>query len=229
MWESTLAKDLPAGKYPGQFFHPAGTKVALAVGLETVRFGHTSFIAPNPVFFYFNHAEKQLTHIYDFLVKIEASRKHILLGTQHVQQLDSDLVYEYMENIMAFIVFLYSGIEAFANQKIPNLKMYPADPKGKRKNPYHSKVHFERSATTEYKLILIAQNVGKKKITKQKFWSYFLKLTEIRHSIIHLKMQESQFQDLYNDIYINLLDFDTNDHFLAAKNLCEYIQSDFFA
>jgi hypothetical protein len=227
LWESTLAEDLPAGPFPGQNFHPAGSTISAAVSIDTKKFGTISFVAPDPVYFYLNSAEKSLKETDSLLSKLDESKKPSLFGDKLITEMHYKVVYDYLEKAMSVFIFLYSGLEAFANQRIPTLKKYFPDKGTGRKKAYKSREEFEKKASVKHKLNIITEELGKAKLNKQDFWNLITELVHIRHEIIHLKTKGEKFTSMYNQVYSDLIDCDIQGIFSSTINLMKHIDSEF--
>lgn len=229
LWESTLAKAVPAGPLPGQNGHPAGAKVAGLVVTETKRFNKAVFIAPDPVYFYINTAQNALERLDGTLEKLEHGKQPTVFPNETLNSLHTETVYDYLENAMSVIVSLFTGIEAFSNQRIPKIEVYEADPESKRKKPFASKEVFERLATTSYKLRFIAYHQGKGDIRNMNFWKTFEQLSEIRNEITHLKTKTASFFERYKKLYEDLIDADLREIFNSTIQLFLFFDPNFLS
>ena len=83
-------------------------------------------------------------------------------------------------------------MEAFANISIPELYKYVYKNKSKNIKVIYDKNEIERWVTLREKITTILPDIFKvKKPTQKKWWSDFIKLENLRHSIIHQKSIDS--------------------------------------
>jgi len=100
----------------------------------------------------------------------------------------SKIVADYIELIQTSIVFGYTTLEAFANLSIPIDYEYLVTIKNKGIKEVYDKDAIERWINLGEKLSKILPSIYEtKKIEKEKFWSYFIKLEKLRNEIIHQK------------------------------------------
>lgn len=233
LFSTTLAQDMPAGAYPGQNAHPAGTPVAMANSVNSQNLGRCSFVGPDPVFFYLNIAEQSLGILLEKFSGIHASAAPTLFPgnpPQTINALDHNLVYEYMQAAIGFTIALFTAVEAFVNQNIPsNLPEYKITYQNGREKTFVDKEVFERKVSTTLKLKFLALHNGLADIESQPFWPHLIYLRELRHDLIHLKTKGRSTFFCYEELFASLFDADFVSAFDSLKLLFEYFDVDFFS
>jgi len=231
--KTTLAKDMPAGPYPGQFAHSKGAEVALAEEVESVKIGTCTFVSPDPVFLYLNISETSLVELKRLFIEINKNAKQLWFKDSKIDKklkaLKEDLVYEYFQYSMQFVVMLFSAVEAFLNQNIPsNCVDYKTKGKDGKLKDYKDKENFERTVSTMQKMVFLSEIKSLESPKKQLFWPYFKSLNHIRDEIIHLKTKGKSTSHCYRDIYKDLIDTDFEKMFEFIKSLFVFFEKDFF-
>lgn len=136
----------------------------------------------------------------------------------------SSMVYDYLELIMASIVFAYTAIEAFANEEIPEDFTYEMERSSSRILVAYEKESIERRVSLDEKLaIALPKAKGKPSPKGLKIWEDYVTLRRLRDRIVHLKScdrDHSKNDELYPDsIWTELLKPKQDNHPLAAKNM----------
>lgn len=225
---TTLAEDFPAGPFPGQHFHPKGSEVVLANSVKSIKLGECAFTAPDPVFLYLNMAEQSLSLLTEEFTVVSQNVRPLLFGTDRVNALKDDNVYNYMQLTMQFIVMLFSAIEAFLNQTTPVLTDYSVREDSGKVKKYKSKEDFERYVTTKRKAVFLSEYLGKGNPNRQSFWADFVILNNLRNEIIHLKTKGTLNFSCYQEIYKDLFDTDFTRIFQSIKDFLVFYKSDIF-
>lgn len=153
-------------------------------GLETM------LIKPNDVILYSNISSKNLHQAKSFYEKYILPR-HSEYGSSFPSLEIQKLYYDYFELIIESIIFAYTSIESFANICIPENYSYFTDSNGVK--TIYSKEAIERKFTLKDKLKkIISEILQTPEVSKEKWWSNFIKLEEIRNEIIHTKQSISE-------------------------------------
>jgi hypothetical protein len=110
--------------------------------------------------------------------------------------------YDYLEDIMAAIVFSHTAIEAFANEEIPEDYEYPAQRRSGLLVVLR-KASIEREVDLSEKLSTILPAVKKVPSPKgTKTWEDFVRLKRMRDRLVHMKSADraaSKDQNLFPD------------------------------
>jgi hypothetical protein len=165
-------------------------------GLETM------LIKPNDVILYSNISSKNLSEAKSFYEKYIIPRQSEYGGGFPSLEIQK-LYYDYFELIIESVIFAYTSIESFANICIPKRYSYFTESNGVKS--IYSKEAIERKFTLRDKLKkIITEILNTPDVSKEKWWTSFIKLEEIRNEIIHTKqsISESRYsQFLTKDIF----------------------------
>ncbi len=210
---TTLAKDWKS-PYTG-ILHKKGTPVTAAT--------------------YIKHGEKRI-HIGDpsapalflslsYKFHEQALKKHPFLIDWPISNKKDPTIetYDYLELIMASIIFAYTAIEAFANEELPEDFIYEEKTKSGL-FIVHNKEWIERNVSLDEKLTILIPKVTNKPSPKgSKIWENYVHLRRLRHRIIHLKTRDrerSQGENLYPaSIWSKILEPQQLNYSLIAKNM----------
>lgn len=232
LFTTHLAADLAAGPYPGQYFHPKGSEITIASMVESAKLGTCSFSAPDPVFFYLKIAEENLPVLTQKFSEVSSSRQSQLFKGKGIDKVihsvDQDAVYAYFQATIQFTVMLYSSVEAFVNQHIPQESHYETRMPDGKVRKYKDRVDFERNASTKQKLIFLSETSGLGHPRSQSFWDDFLRLLDLRNELIHLKTKGESTFSCYQGIYANLFDGDFPAMFESVKSLLIFFDPKIF-
>jgi hypothetical protein len=232
LFTTTLAEDMPAGPYPGQHFHPKGSEVSYANTVNSEKIGDCSFMAPDPVFFYLNLAEEGLEKICKLFPELDKNSRMLLFktdkGLDKVKALKEDLVHEYLQNTIQFIIMLFSAVEAFVNQNTPVTDSYSVRLEDGKVRTYKTKEEFERCVPTKRKLVFLFECKSLGNPNRQPFWPFFEHLNGLRNDIIHLKTKGKSTFHCYQDIYKDLFDTNFEEMFGSIKTVFTFFNKDFF-
>lgn len=186
--------------FQGEHFHKKGFKLNINHMIETQKYGQIMFIAPNPIEFYLYGAKKSLDTI----------KKHAVIVEGQMFK-NNDLIFE----MISFLIYAYSALEALVNQKIPKDISYEKKP-----GIFISKEKIEKKLSVEEKIKSVLGIV----VGNLAYWLKILEFIELRHNVTHLKTasEESDFKS-YDTVYKKLLDFDYEDAFENIKNLMKEV------
>mgnify|MGYP001441086315 CR=1 FL=1 len=233
IFRTTLDRDLPAGPQ-GQPAHKKGESVASASLIKTNKLGHFLMVTPNPIFFYLNFSEHLIEEFKNELLLINNSKKewHMYKPTdttpaEKFRNLDGDLLYSCIQKAIAIPIFLFTAIEAFVNQAIPEGYTYRTTNK-KGFVIEFNKAEIERNLGTEEKLGIIMNEIHGKKLKQDSLWNYFMELKEMRNNLIHLKTRGKHMVVAYDSIYAELIDLDFDTFFKKTKEIMEFFIPDYF-
>lgn len=211
---TTLAKDFKS-PWSG-ILHKKGTPVSVSTsvrhGKRTIGIGDPSAPA-----LFLNQSYKAY----------ELSQKNHPLLIENPDALGDDLsafVYDYLEQIMASIIFAYTAIEAFANEEIPEDYIYEAERRSSEILIAYKKDSIERQISLDEKIGSILPKTKNLPTPKGlKIWADYVELKRLRDRIVHLKSKDrlrSKANDLYPDsIWSQLLNPKQLHYPLAAKKM----------
>ncbi len=136
----------------------------------------------------------------------------------------SPRVYDYLELIMASIVFAYSAIEAFVNEEIPESFTYEIERPTSGILVPLQKESIERKVSLDEKLATaLPEAKGFPSPKGLKIWEDYVHLRKLRDRIVHLKSSDrahSKNDDLYpNSIWSELLNPQQRNYPIVAKNM----------
>ena len=101
--------------------------------------------------------------------------------------LPASSVYDYLELIMASLVFAYTALESFANEQIPETYVYHSHEKNFTRS--YDRGQIERSISLDIKLATILPEVLSISTPKgTRLWQDYKRLNELRDRIIHMKV-----------------------------------------
>lgn len=119
------------------------------------------------------------------------------------KSIESKLFFDFLEQMMASIVFAYTSVESFANLAIPSDYVHKEKRKDGRCIEEYNKEQIERYFNLEKKLDLLLQFLTTPGIKSPKgtdLWIRFQKLEKLRDRIIHLKTSDTQAADPKNPV-----------------------------
>lgn len=186
-----------------------GTEVGsmLVQDLEELIISGTQFayFTPNNVAILLSISNKSLAKAKNiFSEKLDPQKVNLTLQNAGINKANflnekSRDVCDYIESIQNSIVFAYTALETFTNLSIPEDYIYEVQVKTKGIKELYDKEAIERWIALKDKLLYILPNVyGNKKPDKEKSWSYFVKLENYRHDIIHQKsINSTEFYKTY--------------------------------
>ncbi len=136
----------------------------------------------------------------------------------------SAFVYDYLEEIMASIIFAHTAIEAFANEEIPEDYVYESEKPSSGILVAFQKDSVERRISLDEKLGSILPKTKNLPTPKGlKIWSDYVELKRLRDRIVHLKSRDrahSKANDLFPDsIWSQLLHPGQLNYPLVAKKM----------
>jgi hypothetical protein len=103
--------------------------------------------------------------------------------------LPASSVYDYLELIMASLVFAYTALESFANEQIPEAHVYHVREKHFTRS--YDRGQIERSISLDIKLATILPEVLSVSSPKgTSLWQDYKRLNELRDRIIHMKVND---------------------------------------
>lgn len=232
IFKTTLAKDMPAGPQ-GQPVHEKGTEFSFASAIDTEKLGKFIMVTPNPVFFYFNFTEQLIEEFKNELISIDSSQKewHMFgsadtTPTDKFRNLDNDLLYSCIQKAMAIPIFLFTAMEAFANQMIPENYIYKA--KRADKVLEFDKKQIERCVGTEEKIGIILSDIYSKELKQSPLWAIFKDLKDLRDSLVHLKTGGVHYIRAYEGIYGKMIDTDYEIFFENIKGIMIFFVPKYF-
>jgi hypothetical protein len=153
-------------------------------GLETM------MLVPNDVSLYASICEKRLNEAHEFYKKNIMPRFKHYHGTFPTIEQQTEY-FDYFELVISSLIFSYTALEAFANICIPDEFEYHYMKKGK--NEVDSKERIERYYSLTKKFVKILPLIIKcTEPWKQKWWTNFIRLEELRNEIIHTKPSRSE-------------------------------------
>ena len=144
------------------------------------------------------------------LDNVEGNRKEHLIEK-------SKILYDFIEDIQISIVFSYTALEAFCNLSIPDNYEYKIKNNRKGTIEVYDKRAIERWIPLREKLSQILPEIYQtKRIKKQKFWNYYIKLEKYRNDIIHQKTIKR------TEFYKNYFRKDIFDVCQSAENIIKF-------
>ena len=213
-----LAEDMPAG-LQGQPAHKKGSALSFACQLNTAKLGNFVMTTPNPVFLFLDFAEKTILRMQDIFPEINSSTNSVIFANEPaLRKLDEKLLYEYLECATIVPILLCSALEAFANQLISENFIY----KGK------SKLEIERYISFDDKYKKVLRKARGISIFNQPYWTDFSKTKELRDKLIHLKTAGKTYLKAYDDIFMELVDFDFSVQLKNSEDIIKLFVPDFF-
>lgn len=187
-----LLNEVPKGENPGEHHHDVGSELSVPRIISSSRLGEFNHICTDPVFLYLKFCE-------NLSAEIEVMRSNLKPGqiihppsgkpfpgiVYDRQQIDS-----LAQNSMAFIIMLFSSLEAFLNEHIPEDFTYSTSRKvnGKKQVVKLNRSEIQRTIGTKEKLTKVYKKIFKKDISKKKnLYDSFINIKILRDEINHLK------------------------------------------
>jgi hypothetical protein len=161
---------------------PAGT-VGKGTAITDYDYGRIAFAVPNATSLFLNLSKRH----FDLAQSTAASFAPYPI----VRSLPDAEAFQYLEDMMASIIFAYTALEAFANEVIPDDYIHTIA--ARKCSESYSKTQIERSLNLQVKLGEILPQILQVNSPKGRvIWGEFLKLEEIRNSLIHMKTADRQ-------------------------------------
>ena len=181
--------------------------------------GFARFIPePDPILLYFNYA------YYEYLRFNPLKSKILQAATGEISEDISMFLYQYFGQSSAFIIMLFTSLEAFINRCIPKNFTYVKDIQG-RKTEMYNKEQLERYISFDEKTKEVLNQIFDK---KKNFASahplpnqHITNLKEIRDSIVHIKGNDEG-HTAYEKTFKRLLDFKYVETLNAVKDFLNY-------
>lgn len=158
----------------------------------------TMMDTPNDVAIYSSISFSHLIIAKEFHKKEIIPRQKSGFGSTTLAKPKLTEYYNYFEAVIASVIFAYTSIEAFANICIPSNYTYSYTDKDGN-SVKMNKEQIERTASLRDKLkIILPEIIGCESPIRQKWWSKFTELENLRNEIIHSK--ESKSEDRYSKL-----------------------------
>lgn len=177
---------------------------------------HLIFPVPDPTLVYFNNAQLSLA-------QISAQRKKLLEKLNNSLTLSEPAIHEiynYHGLISGFVIFLFTAIESFINQMIPDDYIYTDVQKHKtiiyNKTQLQEHVDFKTKITKVLAEITNKDFFRKSTPTNQQIWS----LKKFRDDIIHTKQEEDLLR--YQSIIKRSINYDYNKSLTSVAKLMNF-------
>ncbi|MCZ4695443.1 hypothetical protein DWB61_10880 [Ancylomarina euxinus] len=150
------------------------------------------FTQPNNISFLLNISKRELKIAKNLFQKIDEYFKKDSNYRFEGEELKT--LYDFFERIQISLIFSYTAVEAFTNVAIPtDYKLEHKNNKGIIE--IWDKGAIERHKKTSIKIKeILPEILGVESPHKEVFWNRFLKLEEIRNSLIHQKTSEISFR-----------------------------------
>lgn len=175
---------------------------------------------PDPVLIFFNSAYLNYATIAETKKTILAK----LLEPTLNEVIINDL-YNYFGMTCGFVTFLFTALEAFMNQFIPD--DYQHSKKGNKCIETYNKEEIQRHFTFKEKLLVMAKISGKDfSETNEPTFQVISNLKDYRDSIVHLK-QVKEGSSAYNYIYKKALDYKYSDALNSVAKFLNYYKPDY--
>lgn len=159
------------------------------------------------------------TKIYKDVLKVKLN-EHNPKSTIDFKGNDLMKLFDYFELMESGIIFTYTAVESFINVSIPKDYIYTCKGKKAGISEQWNKNSIERWMSTQDKLKKVLPqvfNIEATEITNSAWWNSFIKLQEIRDSIIHQK--EDIIKSPNNKILESLLQSDIYEICFSGFNL----------
>lgn len=146
-----------------------------------------SFTGPNNISICLSIAHKQYEVSRKMFMRHIAPKLNNGKSEVSFTHIQTSKVYDYFEHLQTSIIFIYTAVEAFGNVAIPEDFTFEKI-NNKKVREIWDKENIERWLSTTEKISDIVPGILKvESPKKEKFWTDFKKLEEIRNEIIHQK------------------------------------------
>lgn len=177
---------------------------------------------PDPVLLYFNYA------YYEYLRFSPKKSTIFKIATGEISEDMSKILYQYFGESSAFIIMLFTSLEAFINRCIPKDFRYSKDIQNKKTETYN-KSQIERFIPFDEKAKDVINQVFKNKKNfgqaHPNLNQHIINLKEIRDSIVHIKATEDG-HTAYEKTFKRLFDFKYIDTLNSVKEFINYYHDD---
>lgn len=231
IFKTTLAKDMPPGPQ-GQPAHKAGSEVVISNEVKTEKLGNFLMITPNPVCFYLSIAEEEISKFKIFLDEVNLIDKKVAFpkqdgGLDVFRNLQKDELYKLFECAIKIPIFLYTALEAFSNQLIPEKYSYEIKRKGKKDRTLNRE-EIEQSISLKEKLSEILDRVYNVQLKKDILWQVLGDIKNLRDELIHLKTRSQSAVKAYNHIYSKLVETDFDKWLESTIGIIKFYKPEYF-
>lgn len=174
---------------------------------------------PDPVLIYFNNAQANLR-------QIEASRTEMFNKLNVDGFVTTEIkhsLYQYFGSCSAYVIFLFTAIEATMNKSIPPSHEYRVD-RPSRSELYNFE-QIQKHLGFDEKMTKVLRQLTNKDFSKDhpKVYQHISNLKEFRDSIVHTKT-ESKDNTPYGYIFKKALTFDYVKTIYAVRDFINYYQ-----
>lgn len=188
-WTSTLASPIPEGPQ-GQPAHEIGAVVAVTHLMKVPNVGNISSTVPKPSALLMGPAESHMRRATELQKRIPGTLKRAEWSQpgHEVSVSDEDLLFDFFEEAMAFVLLLYAVLDAWANEQLPASVVW-TNPKGET----FGREAIEGRLGLELRLSrVLPEAAGQSPLTEHpKFVATFKALKRIRDSVAHVHLDET--------------------------------------
>jgi len=178
----------------------------------------------NPVHIYFSIAlENNLNS--ELLKKQIKSEIQMITDSQYNNY---GLFISYLKRSMSSIIFLFSSIEAYINQQIP--ESYEYKKVTSKQIEIKNKQQIERHCSFEDKVKIILPEIFNSKkfhIDYPSDYQILRNLKEVRNDLIHLKSDLDKYDNYYREAFNKVIGFKLNETFKSTMKYMNYYIPDF--
>jgi len=200
--------------------HPTGTPV---MSISLVRFLNSNLVLPlpNATALFLNFAYKLWQETQSFLINKDNFDQD---KNRNFYPKNKSAFFDILEKRVAAIVFAYSALESFANEKIPDDYIFEKEREDRRCTERFNKEQIERHVKLEVKLGEILPNLLAVSSPKGNFvWNKFKALQGLRDRIVHLKSHDRKSTGPEEEtIWKDILNVSMDNPALIAKEIIGY-------
>lgn len=221
---TTIAKEF---KGVNGIIHPVGTQVSLVSSIK-FKDKNLSFRAPNVTALFLDFANTLSNEVKKDLeeTNFNNSNSRLMPGTIHPK--NEEEFFQTIEMIMGTIVFSYSALESFANEKIPKEYIYETKRSDNKCFEKYDKEQIERNVSLDLKLAEILPLItGVKSPKGGHLWNKYIKLKNLRDRIIHKKSYDKVSANADEESFWKSIITDQNSNFVSdVKDIISYYFKD---
>lgn len=175
-----------------------------------------SVIAPNSIGIFLTLADNNIKDGKEIFNSKLKFLENITSSHMDEIELQSKLIYDYIDKIQSAIIFGYTALESFINTSIPHDFTYKGYNPTRKEYQIYNKHEIERFIKMKVKVNVIMPKIFSVPKLNEQMQETFLEFKSLRDNLIHLKSNEQ------NEFYKNYFNYDIFEKLDISKKIIIY-------